>query len=125
MSPSEDAVTKAQRLFAEGRITLRYGVVRLSQIVADPDLNRPLNQGFVDYLVVNWDQSLVGEIIAAAHEGGYIVGDGQHRLEAMRQMNAEDIEVPVLLIEGMTKAHMVEAHVMLTEYDPTAEPQNP
>lgn len=86
-------------------------VVRLSEIKTDPDVNRPLDRNWVNYLVKNWNQSLMGIPVVAALADRFVVIDGQHRLEALREMHAEDIRVNVLVLEGMSKPEMAGAFV--------------
>lgn len=94
-------------------------VVRLSEIDAPRSpANRPLDRSWVDYLVKHWDQSLVGVPLVAAFGDRYRIINGQHRIEAMREMNASDVSVlafalddlpPTLLLRMLT-AEITDLH---------------
>lgn len=89
--------------------------VRLSQIVTDPYVNRELDRAWVDALVKNWDSALKGVPQVAEIDGRYIPLDGQHRLEALREMHADDPRVDVLCHYGLSKQQAARLFVGLNK----------
>lgn len=88
-------------------------VVRLSSIKTNPNVNRAVDKAWVNYLVKNWDESLMGTPQVAEENGHFIVLDGQHRLAAFGEQHADDPRVEVRVHEGMSKADMARAFVEL------------
>lgn len=89
--------------------------VRLSEIGTDPNVNREIDQAWVNYLIKNWDQSLMGIPDVAANNGNYIVIDGQHRLAALAEQHADDPRVSVTVHEGLTRPEMARMFVELNK----------
>lgn len=89
--------------------------VRLSQIVTDPDVNREPDRFWINKLVKDWDVADLGVPVVASYGEKFVVLDGQHRLEAMREMTkpTEDPRVQVLCHYGLTKAEMAAMFVAL------------
>lgn len=89
--------------------------VRLSELKTDPVVNRDVDQNWVDKLVRNWHESAVGVPIVAAYNGYYIIIDGQHRIEALRQQTSNDLRIEVKVIEGLTLPEMARLFVELND----------
>lgn len=77
--------------------------VRLSELKVDPRVNRPLDQAWVDALVSTWTPAALGvPIVSKNGDGRYVILDGQHRVEALREMHADDARVKVLVYEDLS-----------------------
>lgn len=90
-------------------------VVHLSELTTNPRVNRNVDQSWVDRLVKNWHEDAIGVPIVAAQNGHYIILDGQHRVEAKRQMTATDERIEVKVIDGLTVPEMARLFVELNE----------
>lgn len=95
--------------------TMVMKTVRLSELRTNPKVNRDIDQNWVDRLVKNWHAEAVGVPIVASQNGHYIILDGQHRVEALRQMHIEDRRLQVRVIEGLNISEMARLFVELNE----------
>lgn len=93
---------------------------RLSQIVTDPDVNREPDRPWINRLVKEWKVTDIGVPVVAQYQDKFIVLDGQHRLEAMREMTppTEDPRVQVLCHYGLTKPQMAGMFIALNTNRP-------
>ena len=79
--------------------------VRVSNIVTDSRVQRPLNPVRVRELTSNFQLSGVGVIcVSKRPDGGYICLDGQHRVAAMVELDLKDKKVTAEVWEGLTLA---------------------
>ena len=72
------------------------------------ETQRALNSLFVKKLISNFDPDKFGQIVVSHRGGKYYVVDGQHRVEAVREMGWKDQKLPCLLYEDMTLADEAE-----------------
>jgi hypothetical protein len=90
-------------------------IVRLSEIKSDPAVNRQLDDSWVSKLAANWDEAKAGMVVLSDRGAYFVPLDGQHRIEAMRQLTADDRRVEALVHEGLTLAQ--EAYLFLALND--------
>jgi hypothetical protein len=90
-------------------------VVHLSELKTDPEVNRNIDQHWVDRLVKNWHAEAIGTPIVASRNGHYVILDGQHRIEAVRQMTSADDRIEVKVIDGLSIPEMARLFVELNE----------
>lgn len=85
-------------------MTVGIRTVRLSQLRTDDRVNRPIDEAWINRLVKNWDDRLLG-VPSVSQNGGdvYTIIDGQHRIEALRQMHSDDmrLQVEVVATDGI------------------------
>jgi len=83
----------------------RFRTVRLSDVRTDPRVNRPLDQHWVDYLVKNWEGEAGKEMVSPpvlSDRGDYFIPlDGQHRIEAVREMTVDDPRIECIVYTGL------------------------
>ena len=79
----------------------RIRIVRASEIKPDLQVNRPLDQAWVDKLVKNWNENALGTPVLSSRGTYFIPLDGQHRIEAIKQMTADDRRIECLVYEGL------------------------
>lgn len=81
-------------------------VVKLADLVRDPELNRPLNETRVKHLQKNLNLALVRIIVSRRRSGKMVILTGQHRAEAMIRNGFSEFEVTILT--GLSKHQEVE-----------------
>lgn len=81
-----------------------------------PMAQRELNQARVDHLASNFDPEQIGTPTVNKRDGHFFIIDGQHRVEAMKQMGWGDQKVECWLYIGLTEAQEAERFLTLNDY---------
>lgn len=64
-------------------------LVEVDKIRFYPEVNRELDQAWVDHLVANWNPDAIGiPVLSERSDGSFAILDGHHRIEAFRTVNA-------------------------------------
>lgn len=95
------------------KVVGKHTVLPVSHLEVDPATQRTLRTGHVKNIVSDFDPDFFGEPVVSHRGGHYFVVDGQHRVEALRQMGWGDQKIPVLLYEGLSLAEEAELFLML------------
>lgn len=76
----------------------------VTDLLIDLKYQRRLRRHHVNFIMKNFDPDVFGTLIVSARKGGglYVV-DGQHRVEAVREMGWDDQRVPCVVYYGMTQ----------------------
>lgn len=83
-------------------------IIPLSQIET-PNYQRDIRTRHVERMVRNWNSQLAGTPLVSRRDNNrYFVVDGQHRIEAMRQLFDESYEVQCLVVTGLTEQEEAE-----------------
>jgi len=91
------------------------GNLTISSLTSGLPYQRPVERRDVKKLLQKWDPRKLTPIIVSLRDGKFNVVDGQHRLEAIRQMaKGKNVAVPCLIYTGMTYA---EEAAMYAELD--------
>lgn len=96
-------------------VKAKIQTIRLSEAVTDPAVNREPDQNWINYLVGNWDASLFRVPVVAEYQGRFIILDGQHTVEALRQQHVDDPRIQVEVHYGLTKPEMARKVVFLNK----------
>lgn len=82
------------------------GVIRAmstSQLTSGLPYQRPVRQQDVNRIIREWNPCKLTPVIVSFRDGKFNVVDGQHHIEAMRQMaGGKDVIVPCIIHTGMT-----------------------
>ena len=80
--------------------------IPISELVVDPDSQRPLRQAWVDATVSQFDPDKIGIITVNRRStaGKSYVVDGQHRTALLRAVGWGDQQIQVELFEGLSQA---------------------
>ncbi len=76
---------------------------------------RDLNQARVDRIAADFDPEQVGTPTINLRAGHYYIIDGQHRVEAMRQMGWGDQQIQCWTYEGLSEADEAERFLKLSD----------
>jgi hypothetical protein len=98
----------------EREARLRWVPIALMAI--SPVAQRDLNQSRVDHLVANFDLEQIGTPTVNHRDGAWYVIDGQHRIEALRQIGWGDQQVQCWAYEGLTEQEEAEKFLKLNDY---------
>ena len=77
---------------------------------------RELNQSRVDRIVANLDLEQIGAPTVNLRDGLYWIIDGQHRIEALRQIGWGDQQIQCWTYEGLTEEDEAEKFLKLNDY---------
>lgn len=78
--------------------------LRLDELHIDPEAQRDLRKGWVTRLTNEFDPDRVGMVVVNRRaDGRWYIIDGQHRVEAMRQMGWGDQRIPCECFVGLTQ----------------------
>lgn len=95
--------------------TARLKWVPLNQMKVNPLAQRELNQARVDHLAANFDLEQIGTPAINWRDGSYWIIDGQHRIEALRQLGFDDDKVQCWTYEGLTSEQEAEVFLKLND----------
>lgn len=104
-------ITHPERV--ERDATLRW--VPLGLMRVSPVAQRELNQSRVDKIAANLDIEQIGAPTVSKREGGYFIIDGQHRVEALRQIGWGDQQIQCWTYEGLTESEEAEKFLKLND----------
>jgi hypothetical protein len=82
--------------------------VPIPQMKVSPVAQRELNQARVDWLAVNFDLEQLGTPTVNERDGGFYLIDGQHRIEALRQIDYGDQQVQCWCYVDLTDEQMAD-----------------
>lgn len=103
MSKSKaNVVEMAQR--AGVRQQGKHVYLPVSVLEVDPETQRRMNKAWVKAHVGTFDPELFGEIVVSHRRGKYLVVDGQHRVELVRELGWHDQKIPCLVYEDLSLA---------------------
>jgi len=90
--------------------------VPINEMKVNPLAQRELNQARVDRLAVDFDLEQMGTPTVSIRDGSYYVIDGQHRIEALRQIGFGDEQLQCWTYEGLTEVDEAEKFLKLNDY---------
>lgn len=90
--------------------------VPINQMKVNPLAQREINPARVDRLAVDFDLEQMGTPTVSMRGGAYFVIDGQHRVEALRQIGFGDESVQCWTYEGLTEQDEAEMFLKLNDY---------
>lgn len=103
--------TADRRVEREARLKwVPVGMMRVS-----PLAQRELNHARVDKIVANFDLEQIGTPTVNRRGGLYFVIDGQHRVEAIRQIGWGDQQIQCWSYDGLTEAEEAETFLKLND----------
>lgn len=82
--------------------------VPVPQMKVSPVAQRDLNQARVDRLAADFDLEQLGTPTVNERDGGYYILDGQHRIEALRQIGYGDQQVQCWVYADLTDEQMAD-----------------
>ena len=112
--------TNATTLPPKVQQAARLRWVPLDQLRINPDAQRVINPSQVDHIAANLDLDRIGCPVVSSRDGRFYVLDGQHRIEALRQVGFTDETIQCWVSEGLMSED--EADVFLKENDILAVP---
>ena len=78
-------------------------MISTSKIHSGVAYQRPIDERVVDHLVAEWDARLLDPLAVSFRDGRFNLIDGQHRVAAMRKLNAgRDVMAPCMVYAGLT-----------------------
>jgi hypothetical protein len=80
-----------------------------------PLAQRELNQARVDHLVANFNVEEIGTPTVNRRGGSLFIIDGQHRIQAMRDMNWGDQQIQCWVYEGLSEEEEAEKFLQLND----------
>lgn len=89
--------------------------VPIARMKVNPLAQREINQARVDHLAVAFDPEQIGTPTVNERDGSFFVIDGQHRIEAMRQMGWEDQSVQCWCYSGLSEEDEAERFLKLND----------
>lgn len=85
-----------------------------SRLTSGLPYQRPVEQKDVDKIIREWSGRELSPVVVSFRDGKFNVLDGQHRIEAMRQMaGGKDVIVPCIIHTGLTYAEEAEMYAKL------------
>ncbi len=92
------------------------GNLPIDTLASGQPYQRPVERRDVKKLIQKWDARKLTPIIVSLRSGKFYVVDGQHRLEAIRQMaNGKNVAVPCLVYTGLTYEDEAEMYAELDQ----------
>lgn len=104
----------AEQSRVESLARLRW--VPIAQMKVSPVAQRELKQSRVDHLVATFDPEALGHPTVNERDGAFYVIDGQHRIEAMRQIGWGDQQVQCWTYMGLSDESMAEQFLKCNDY---------
>lgn len=89
--------------------------VPIAKMKVSPLAQRDLNPARVDHLAANFDPEELGAPTVNERDGAFFVIDGQHRIEALKQIGWGDQSVQCWTYEGLTEAEEAEKFLKLND----------
>lgn len=80
----------------------------VADMKVNPVAQRELNQSWVDAIVADFDPERIGYPVVNSRGGSWFIIDGQHRIEAIRQVGWGDQKIQCDAYEGLTEAEEAE-----------------
>ena len=105
-------VPRPDRVEREAR--LRW--VPIATMTVSPLAQREINQSRVDHIVATFDLEQIGTPTVNKRDGYWYVIDGQHRIEALKQIGWGDQQVQCWAYEGLTEQEEAEKFLKLNDY---------
>lgn len=102
---------------SNGRVerSARLRWVPIAKMKVNPLAQRDLNQARVDHLAANFDLEQLGTPTVSEREGHFFIIDGQHRIEALRQMGWGDQQIQCWTYTGLTGEEEAERFLKLND----------
>ncbi|HVW80635.1 MAG TPA: DUF6551 family protein [Mycobacteriales bacterium] len=98
---------------AERNAALRWVPIDLMR--TSPVAQRELNQARVDKLAANFDLEMLGTPTVSKRDGHFYIVDGQHRIEALKEIGWGDQQIQCWTYEGLTEAEEAEKWLVLND----------
>lgn len=89
--------------------------VPINQMKVNPLAQREINQARVDHLAANFDLEQIGFPSVSWRDGSFWIIDGQHRIEALRQIGFGDEKIQCQCYEGLTSEREAEVFLKLND----------
>lgn len=101
----------------EGRVEreARLRWVPIPQMRTSPLAQRDLNPSRVDKLAADFDLEQLGTPTVNERDGGFYLIDGQHRIEALKQMGWGDQQIQCWTYKGLTETEEAEKFLKLND----------
>jgi hypothetical protein len=90
--------------------------VPIALMTVSPLAQREVNQNRVDHIVATFDLEQIGTPTVNKRDGVWFVIDGQHRIEALRQIGWGDQQVQCWAYEDLTEQEEAEKFLKLNDY---------
>lgn len=97
----------------EREARLRWEPIGLMRV--SPLAQRDLNKARVDHLVANFDLEQIGTPTVNRRNGGLYIIDGQHRVEALREIGWGDQQIQCWVYEGLSEQDEAEKFLQLND----------
>lgn len=105
--------TRTQANKVERSARLKW--VPIANMRVNPLAQREIQQARVDRIAAALDVEQIGVPTVNLRDGSYYVIDGQHRVEALRQIGWEDQQIQCWVYEGLTEAEEAETFLKLND----------
>lgn len=89
--------------------------VPIAQMRVSPTNQRELKQHRVDHLVANFDLEQLGTPVVSERDSAFYILDGQHRIEALREIGWGDQQVQCWTYTDLTEADEAERFLKLND----------
>lgn len=89
--------------------------IPIAKMKVNPLAQRQINQARVDHLAVEFDPEQIGTPTVNERDGHFYIIDGQHRIEAMKQMGWGDQQVQCWCYTGLTEEDEAERFLKLND----------
>lgn len=89
--------------------------VPIAKMKVNPLAQREVNQARIDHLAVEFDPEQVGTPTVNERDGSFYIIDGQHRIEAMRQMGWNDQQIQCWTYVGLSEEDEAERFLKLND----------
>lgn len=106
---TETTPKKAQR-------AARLRWVPIDEMKVNPLAQREINPARVDRLAVDFDLEQMGTPTVNLRDGSYFIIDGQHRIEALREIGFGGEQVQCWTYEGLSETDEAEMFLKLNDY---------
>lgn len=90
--------------------------VPIGLMAVSPLAQREINQARVDHIVATFDLEQIGTPTVNKRDGVWYVIDGQHRIEALRQIGWGDQQIQCWAYEGLSEQEEAEKFLKLNDY---------
>lgn len=108
MTNSTTSASRTQR-------AARLKWIAVADMRVSPLAQREINQARVDRIAVDFDPEEVGNPTANLRDGHWYIIDGQHRIEAMKQMGWGDQQIQCWTYEGLSEPEEAERFLRLND----------
>ena len=85
-------------------------------MTVSPTSQRDLNQNRVDHIVATFDLEQIGTPTVNLRDHVFWIIDGQHRIEALRQIGWDDQQIQCWTYEGLSEEEEAEKFLKLNDY---------